>query len=144
VALVEFAIVMPVLFMIVFGMLTGGIVMNRQMSLTHATREAARYGATVPVSQYSGNTWAQHVRGVAVDRSGGELLVSHVCVSLVVDDDPPLSTTRGDGAACMDDGASGRRVQVVAELPGQEINGIIMRVPLTLRSDATSKHEGRG
>jgi hypothetical protein len=45
------------------------------------------------------------------------------------------------GAACIDDGAAGRRVQVTATLPGQEINGILFSVPLTLTSDATAKHE---
>jgi Flp pilus assembly protein TadG len=146
VALVEFAIIMPVLFMIVFGMLTGGMVMNRQLSLTHATREAARYGATVTQDQYPPAQWAQHVREVAVQRSGGELAAANVCVALVGQNaaNPPqtvvYSSTNGT-SPCIADGVHSWRVQVTATLPGQEINGIFFSVPLTLTSDATAKHE---
>ena len=83
-ALVEFAIIFPVLAMLVFGMLTGGIVMNKRMSVTHATREAARYGATVPVEQLgTPDAWADHIQDVAVERSGGELEADDICVALM-------------------------------------------------------------
>jgi Flp pilus assembly protein TadG len=138
--LVEFAIIMPVLFMLVFGLLTGGIVMNRQMSLSHSTREAARYGATVPLEQFgTPAAWVDHVRTVGVERSGGELTAANLCVALMDGTTVEASST---GSACITGGATtGRRVQVAASLPGQEINGILVRVPLTLTSDATAKYE---
>jgi Flp pilus assembly protein TadG len=139
VALVEFTIAMPVLFMLIMGMFTGGMVMNRQMSLTHATREAARYGATVPADQFQNPAdWAPYVRTVAVERSGGELAEQHVCVALMEDAKVVSSTS---GSACIADSGSGQRVQVSAVLPGQEINGVLFSVPLTLTSDAVAKHE---
>jgi Flp pilus assembly protein TadG len=139
VALVEFAIAMPLLFMLIMGMFTGGMVMNRQLSLAHATREAARYGATVPEDQDGIGDWAQHVRAVAVERSGGELSSAQVCVSFMDGSTVVSSTT---GSSCINDGAAGRRVQVTATLPGQSIDGVLFSVPVTLRSDATAKHEG--
>jgi Flp pilus assembly protein TadG len=126
--------------MLVFGMLTGGIVMNRKLSLTHATREAARYGATVPIDQLgTPDAWADHVQQVAVERSGGVLTAAQICVALMDGTTVEAST---DGAACIDDDIdTGHRVQVTAILPEQQINAIIMRVPITVESDATAKYE---
>ena len=46
------------------------------------------------------------------------------------------------GVACIPDAVdTGHRVQVTAVLPDQEINGIIVRVPITVESDATAKYE---
>ena len=136
----EFAIVFPLLAMLVFGMLSGGIVMNRKLSVTHATREAARYGATVPVDQLgTPDAWADHVRDVAVERSGGVLEPEHVCVALMDGTTIEAST---DGTACItDDIDTGHRVQVTATLPEEHINGIIVQVPVTIESDATAKYE---
>ena len=127
--------------MLIFGTLSGGIVMNRRMSLTHATREAARYGATVPLDQpVPGGDWADHVRDVAVERSGGELEAADICVALMDGATVEASTTTG--TACITgDINTGRRVQVTASLPDQEINAIFTRIDVTLESDATVKFE---
>ena len=46
------------------------------------------------------------------------------------------------GAACIaGDIDTGHRVQVTATLPEQEIDAIIVRVPVTVESDATAKYE---
>jgi Flp pilus assembly protein TadG len=139
-ALVEFAFILPILAMLVFGMLTGGIVMNRKASLTHATREAARYGATVPIDQLgTTDAWADHVRDVAVERSGGELTSGQICVALM--DGTTVEASTG-GSACIDgDINTGHRVQVTATLSDQEINAILLRVPVTVESEATAKYE---
>ena len=44
---VEFALVLPILLMLVFGGITGGLLYNQQQQLTHAAREGARYAATL-------------------------------------------------------------------------------------------------
>jgi Flp pilus assembly protein TadG len=139
-ALIEFAIIFPILAMLVFGMLTGGVVMNKRMSVTHATREAARYGATVPVEQLgTPAAWADHIQDVAVERSGGQLSADDVCVALM---DGTTVTASTGGAPCIaDDINTGQRVQVSATMPEQEINAIIVRVPVAIASDATAKFE---
>ena len=126
--------------MLLVGMLSGGILMNRRMSVTHATREAARYGATVPLDQLgTPDAWADHVRDVAVERSGGVLSDAQICVALI--DGTTLEASTG-GEPCIDgDIDTGHRVQVTATLPDESINAIFLQVDVTVESDATAKYE---
>ena len=48
--MVQFALILPLFMMLVLGMLTGGASYNRQLGLTHAALEGARYGATLPAA----------------------------------------------------------------------------------------------
>lgn len=139
-ALIEFAIILPLLVMLVFGMLSGGIVMDRRASVNHGTREAARYGATVPLEQFgTPDAWADHIQAVAVERSSGVLDAEDVCVALMNGATLEAST---DGAACISgDIDTGRRVQVTGELADQEINAIVASFPVGVQSDATAKYE---
>jgi Flp pilus assembly protein TadG len=83
-ALVEFAFVFPLLAMVLFGTITGGFALNEKQQITHATREGARYAATVPWDQtFATGTWAENVRALVVERSAGALRAEDVCVSLV-------------------------------------------------------------
>jgi Flp pilus assembly protein TadG len=154
-AFVEFALVVPLLFSLVLGGLTGGIVLSRKQSLTHAAREGARYGAVVPQSQCDptsncgGLTWAQLVQSVVVQRSVGTTTNAQVCVSLVsgsagtvVNGDAKF-TTKPDGTACYADGSGdpGTRVQVSISRPGESINAVFFRLPVTLNAQATARFE---
>lgn len=47
-ALPEFALVAPILFLMLFGVIQIGFTLSGQIGLTNAAREAARYAATVP------------------------------------------------------------------------------------------------
>src|SRR5438045_1794603 len=78
---VEFALVLPILVALLVGITTSGIAYNKKLNLTYATREGARYGATVPPSQsWASGTWASNVRDLVVARSGGDLTAANVCV----------------------------------------------------------------
>lgn len=152
--LVEFALVFPILMMLLVGTVSGGMVMNRRLEVSQATREAARYGATVapeqctPTSVCGGNTWAQHVRTVAVSRSDGAIESADVCVALVQGPGSaptpvsPFHTTHPTGGACyVDDSADqGMRIQVVATYT-DEIEAVLTNVPLSITTRATSKAE---
>jgi Flp pilus assembly protein TadG len=46
---VEFILVLPLLLMLLFGTITGGMLYNQQLTLTQAAREGARFAATLPV-----------------------------------------------------------------------------------------------
>jgi Flp pilus assembly protein TadG len=147
----EFAIVFPVLVMLVFGMFTGGLVMNRRLSTSHAAREAARYGATVPEGQCTptsncgGRSWAQQVQNVAVSRAGGDVAVGDVCVALVEGSGAAPAaidathTTAGGTSPCYVDNSAdeGERVQVQITF-SDSIDAIFVNVPVnaTLRSTA--------
>ena len=52
---VEFALVLPILLILVFGIITGGVLYNQQLALTQAAREGARFAATLPEAPTSGD-----------------------------------------------------------------------------------------
>ncbi|MDP1820673.1 MAG: TadE/TadG family type IV pilus assembly protein [Acidimicrobiales bacterium] len=153
-ATLEFALILPVLLMLTMGMLWGGIVLNHKLDLAGASREGARYGATIPENQCAitttcgGNNWAQLVQSVVVDRSNGSLSTAQVCVALVTGSSgSPLGssfTTQAGGVTnCYNDGNAdpGHRVQVKVTREGDSIDGVFFRVPVTLTSSATAKFE---
>ena len=51
--LVEFALVFPILVMLLFGLLSGGMAWNQNLALSQGVRVGARYGATLPTTNYT-------------------------------------------------------------------------------------------
>lgn len=78
-ALVEFALVLPILASLVLGMVTGGAAYHRKITMTDAVREGARFGATSNDSAAFGAA----VRDRALQLSAGELGADDICVQLV-------------------------------------------------------------
>lgn len=158
-ALVEFAILLPVLALLLTGMLTAGLAYNQKLQLTHATREGARFAATVSPTQAftNGDTWANNVRDLVVERSAGDLVNSQVCVSLVegspavVHQASATYSTAGATIPCIpgqtyplagtDDGL---RVQVTASRPGSIDLAVAPAITFTISTKATAKAEGTG
>lgn len=152
--LVEFALILPLLMTIALGVITGGMVLGRQLSVAHAAREAARYGAVLPVDQCQpiaacgGRNWAELVRSVAVERAGGDAATGGVCVALVQGPGSapvavsPEHTTRGSVSPCYVDGSvdSGKRIQVVITRSDQ-IQLFAASLPVTVSSRATARPE---
>jgi Flp pilus assembly protein TadG len=69
---VEFALIAPLFFMLVFGMFSGGLLYNEKSQVTYASREATRYGSTLPVGQkFTGAANADVASGCLVASSGG-------------------------------------------------------------------------
>lgn len=149
--MVEFAIVLPLLVMLLLGTFTSGLALNDDLQLTHAAREGARYGATVPDDEtFASGTWADNVQAMVIVRFGGGLTSSGVCVALVDGiSATPLSaahTTKSDGTHCFDDSASGvtdARVQVAVG-KSATINTGLFATDVGLSSQATAKHESNG
>jgi Flp pilus assembly protein TadG len=159
VALVEFALVLPVLMMLLVGIVSAGSTYNQQISLTQAVREGARYGAVVsPDQTFTSGTWAENVREMVRTRSAGELSSTKgtVCVSLVsgatattYSGTHPASyySTNSDGSPCdstdtystttNDDGT---RIQVSVSLPGK-LDGGVFAITLNLHSSAVAQSE---
>ena len=153
--MVEFALVLPMVLMLVFGAVSTALVYNHKIDLTHAAREGARYGATLPRDQCLGSpnpcgtsTWAQVVQSVVVQRSLGDVAAADVCVALVTGNPGStasglyVNSTRSDHL-CFDDGNAdpGDRVQVALRRTSDKINGILFSFPVTLTSQATAKFE---
>ncbi len=78
-ALVEFALILPIVVSLLLGMVTGGIAYNKKIAITDSVRGAARYGATLADSA----TFATSVRDRLVQLSASELTGSDVCVQLI-------------------------------------------------------------
>jgi Flp pilus assembly protein TadG len=78
-ALVEFALILPLLMSLVLGLVSGGAAYNRKLSMTGGVREGSRFGATLDGSA----NWASNVQSRTVSLSSGDLTTSQVCVKLV-------------------------------------------------------------
>jgi Flp pilus assembly protein TadG len=153
---VEFALILPLVLMLAFGMVTAGLTYNHKIDLTHAAREGARYGATLAQLQCSGSpnpcgtqTWAQVVQSVVVQRAFGDITASQVCVALVTGSPGAalassfsVNSPNADGTCYSDgNGDSGKRVQVSIVKTGDKVDGLLFRIPVTLTSQATAKFE---
>jgi Flp pilus assembly protein TadG len=155
-ALVEFALVLPLVLMLAFGVITAAISYNHKIDLTHAAREGARYGATLAQLQCTGSpnpcgtkTWAQVVQAVVVQRALGDVTAADVCVALVTGNPGTqlatgfsVNSPNADGT-CYSDGNDdpGKRVQVAIRKIGDQIDGIVFKIPVTVTSQATAKFE---
>ncbi len=80
---VEFALVFPLLVMLLFGIITAGISFAHSLGLTNAVREGARFGAISDASPATASQWADdviaRVRQTQFDDPSAE---SQVCVQL--------------------------------------------------------------
>jgi Flp pilus assembly protein TadG len=147
---IEFALVLPVFAMLVVGLFSSAMLYDARMQLTHAAREGARYGATIPVDQtFDNGGWADAVERLVRQRltPDGDI---DICVALVVGSPAtPVSadhTTRSDGTACVVDDASGdvdRRVQVQLTAI-RTLDAVAFSREVTLNADASSRHESHG
>ena len=135
---VEFALVLPILLVLIFGLMWGGIAFEQNLAVTHASREAARFGATLDVTSAGSvdTTRLDQIRDRAEVAAVGRLddvggtTNAYVCVAYVEDDGTTNHTAQVDnggtrtGAAptavtgsCYDDGipADQPRIQVYVE-----------------------------
>jgi Flp pilus assembly pilin Flp len=123
-AAVEFALLFPIFMVLVIGMISAGFAFERWISVTQGAREAARYGATLPIkatdpSSPSTDLWLQMVSDSAIaasdlDRSaaGASPLTNavpgtSVCAALVAPDntDPAPVAARRVGVTTNSAGA---------------------------------------
>lgn len=96
-SLVEFALLAPVVFALLLGMITGGLALSAKNSMSNAVREGGRLGATLE----SDATWGTDVRDRVVALAGGDLEESQVCAQLIdVGPDPDEVRQSWIGSAC--------------------------------------------
>jgi Flp pilus assembly protein TadG len=155
--LIETALIAPLLFAVLLGILTGGIAVYHRNTVNNAVREGARFGATIPTNQCdvaancSSLTWAQLVQSQTVSRSDGLLTTATVCVALVSGPgSAPVAldsnhTTAGGTSPCYVDNSvdTGNRVQVT----GTRSDGmqfVFFKQTITGTSQATAHYEGLG
>lgn len=158
-ALVEFAVLAPLLLMLLFGIVSAGIAFNESLTLTHAAREAGRSAATLPVSNFADlDAWLGAVSTRIVDDADGSLDNGvpgrTICVAYVHPDGTlptdvtkrQITTPAGPQATellpCFADGRPNdeRRVQITVARDS-EISVILFSVDVTLDSQAVSRFE---
>ncbi len=100
---VEFALVLPVLVMLMFGIFTSGVAYSDHLSVTNAVREAARLGAAVAYDPAAPAVWANSVQTRTQQvyfNAGSTLATSQICVQLVSDAGAVLATPTAQGTTC--------------------------------------------
>jgi Flp pilus assembly protein TadG len=80
-AVVEFAMVLPLLMMLLLGTITGGLALNTAIAMADAVREGARFGATTA----STGTWGADVVTRTTALSATVLTGAQVCSRLEKD-----------------------------------------------------------
>jgi hypothetical protein len=159
--LVEFALILPILTMLLLGIVSGAVAWNDNLALSQGARVAGRQAVTIPLPALVNATtmqpWLDHVADRAVASSEGKMDVGvdgrAVCVAFVY----PAGATAGqtfkrvssgsavptyDAAPCFDDGqdATERRVQVVLQRDGVLDIGF-KRMTLSLRRQVVYRYE---
>ncbi|MDP9442631.1 MAG: pilus assembly protein [Actinomycetota bacterium] len=154
-ALVEFALLFPVFMTLILGMFTGGLAYNQDISLAHAAREGARYGATLPKG--SGGTapdaWREAIKARVLEAATNDLNLAkpghYICVALVTGAggvDGNYHEHWGDAPVlpneCYLDGVTDTagRVHVLVGRPGK-IQLLFTSYDLKLTSKGTSRYE---
>ncbi len=163
-SMVEFALIMPVFMILIFGGITASLVYQDRAAVVNAVREGSRFGATLPYAQCdttsnctaggSGRNWAQLVQYATQKRSEGTLSTSQICVALVTGSSGGLYThtngvySTGTTSAfpttgCFDDGNAytEARVHVSAIKDGEKINLVFKNFSLSLTSKSVTRYE---
>ncbi len=156
--LVEFALVFPMLAMLLFALLSAGMAWNQNLALAQAARVGGRYGATLPTQNYASlDNYLDVVAARVVSGSEGSLDTSvtgrMVCVAYVhPSGTTPLdrtrrrtetgtTVTRADSSCFTDDQAStDKRIQVVVERQATFETGLWSR-SLTLHQQLVFRYE---
>lgn len=98
---VEFALIVPFLAMLLFGMITTGLTYNDHLSVANAVREGGRFGAGL---DYTQGTWATSVRDRVKDTyfsSGGTISDAQICVRILNNlGAAPASSNSWLGSSC--------------------------------------------
>lgn len=94
-AAVEFALVIPILVMLLMGMIWTGLTFSDHLSATNAVREGARYGASADASS---SNWATSVRDRIKQvyfNAGSTVSDDQICVQLVQPNGATLTSYMG-------------------------------------------------
>jgi hypothetical protein len=154
-SLVEFALVLPLFFMLMLGMFTGGLAYSQRQSVTQGVREGARYGATLPNPGTS--TWLNQVASVTLGSSDSELgsgrPARYLCIAFVdaagvatsLVFDPGASVGTASTQRCLDAAADPRsepRVQIVARRTAK-LEAVVFSRDLLITARSVARFEAQ-
>lgn len=159
---VEFALVLPILVVLIFGAMYGGIALNHDLSLSTAAREGARYAATLEGvnDAAAGGTPVVAWYTSVLDRVTGEAATSlsaaepssEICVAFISETGnarvvrrtwatgAPVDSAKTSGQ-CYSDGLTNQaRVQVTTQRR-VNWNAVLVHFTPLIGSDATARYE---
>lgn len=147
-SLVEFALLAPVLFALLLGMVTGGLALSTKNSMENAVREGARFGSTLPEN----DAWASAVQTRVVELSGDDLTAANVCVELIRKADATTETQRRSSSCALPASAepfaanvpTGQCAVKVWARQSSELNVIFFSRSLTLDTANVNRYERAG
>lgn len=134
-ALVEAAIVLPILLLLTFGIWTTARAWNVSNTLDHAAREAARYGATV--DPWDPGTSPGAVRAVAdADLTGSAIDPTTVggCVELVANTGSPACDPHVNNTGT-------EQVYIKLSIPNYTLEFMFFSIDIDLEGTAISRFE---
>lgn len=157
VAAAELVIILPILLALVLGMFSGGIAYDHKLSLTHAAREAGRFGATLPFNDAT--TWLDAVADRAEEAAVGKVSSGepgrYICVAYAhpaegiaqrlerTDSGDAIST--GDCPNVDDDDLPDDQARAQVRLErDSDFNAFFFSTTITVSSTAVSRHEVTG
>lgn len=135
-ALVEAALVIPVLLLLTFGIWTTARAWNIQNTMEHAARESARFGATEepwdPVASRAAvrDVADADMATAAIDTTA----IADVCIELIIDGD-----TSCDGSHANDTGTD--QVFVKLRYPNYRLQFLFFSTTIDMDATAISRHE---
>jgi Flp pilus assembly protein TadG len=135
-ALVEAALVIPILLLLTFGIWTTARAWNIQNTMEHAAREAARFGATE--EPWDAGTSPGAVRDVAdADMASAAIdttAIDTVCIELIAD-----TGVSCDGTHTNDTGTE--QVFVKLQYPDYRLQFLFFSTTIDMEATAISRHE---
>lgn len=141
-ALIEMALVLPMLVLLLFGIWTTARAYNVKNTMDHAVREAARYGATI-------DPWVD--AGGTTPTCSGSPSSSEEAVRCLADNELTASAIApGDvQTVCVDMGATpcsttatgADQVTIQLQYPGYQLNFVLFSVSVDLNASATARYE---
>lgn len=162
-AFLEFAVVLPVLLMLLLGIVSSGSAIDTNNKMNSAAREASRVAATLPADNLV--LWLDQVAEMAITSASGEMDDGipgrYVCVAYVYPEGPlPGGSSVGTdhtvrlvvnesgtkkittGAACYSDGlpTDERRVQVMIERVA-DLQFVLFDRKVTLDGESTTRFD---
>lgn len=147
---VEFAILLPILLVLLFGVIYGGFAFNTKLTITQAAREGARFGATLAFLEDETEpheAWFTDIRDRVVDTALGDQGLApgdrYICVRYVDANGVGDSREFGTGDCTVDASSvpAGReRVEVVVSRPSR-LDLIFYGFDINLRSVGIARYE---
>jgi Flp pilus assembly protein TadG len=143
-ALVEFALVLPLVVSLILGMVSGGAAYNRKVSMSGSVREGSRFGATLDGSA----SWATYVQTRTAELSANDLTTNQVCVALI-NAATTATVYSASGSGCSSVTApstpttatTGCVVKIWAARPDQ-LQALFFTANLTLTTKTVARYEG--